>query len=321
MWIINANDDKADHFRKLLYQYTSLRFHPQTKYKMNVDISLKGNAYEYLKKDVVDEFLIARPNKLLKLHKKLMENIATKGGKIKPQDKKFIAHLFSYNRYIMKNKKMSYELAHLLNINTCTYCNRQYTMTVNETRGRKKVEHLIRPEFDHWFSQKDYPDLALSFYNLIPSCHICNSNLKRDKAMRLNTHIHPYVDTRAGFKFSYVPIPDGYALDVLRDDGVDNYYYQRVLKTLDMFKIPHVYGAHSNMELKDLLALADANHPDYIYSIVTDVMANLDIREEDAYRLLFGIDVREDHYLDRPMSKFKSDILRKIKEDYRKEKR
>ena len=39
------------------------------------------------------------------------------------------------------------------------------------------------------------------------------------------------------------------------------------------------------------------------------------MREEDAYRMLFGIEIMEENYLKRPMSKFKSDVINKIKED------
>jgi hypothetical protein len=82
-----------------------------------------------------------------------------------------------------------------------------------------------------------------------------------------------------------------------------------------MFKIPQIYGAHSELELKDLLELATTNHPDYISTLVNEVMAKLGVREEDAYRMLFGIEITEENYLKRPMSKFKSDIIKKIKED------
>lgn len=97
---------------------------------------------------------------------------------------------------------------------------------------------------------------------------------------------------------------------------MDDAYYKRVEETLSLFKIPQIYGAHSGLELKDLMELATANHPDYINTLVNDVVAKLGVREEDAYRILFGIEINEAYYLKRPMSKFKSDIINKIKEDF-----
>lgn len=33
----------------------------------------------------------------------------------------------------------------------------------------------------------------LSFYNLVPSCHICNSNFKAKKEFNITKNIHPYI--------------------------------------------------------------------------------------------------------------------------------
>ena len=98
---------------------------------------------------------------------------------------------------------------------------------------------------------------------------------------------------------------------------MDDAYYRKVENTLGLFKLPQIYGAHSGLELKELLDLAAENHPNYITTLVNDVMAKLGLNEADAYRILFGMEVEEENYLKRPMSKFKSDVMRKIREDYR----
>lgn len=53
-----------------------------------------------------------------------------------------------------------------LGIKTCVYCNVQYALTVNHSRG------LF--ELDHRFPKSEYPFLCTSFYNLQPSCSSCN---------------------------------------------------------------------------------------------------------------------------------------------------
>lgn len=65
-----------------------------------------------------------------------------------------------------------------------------------------------------------------------------------------------------------------------------------------------------------MVSLATANHPDYISTLVNDVVSKLGVTKEDAYRILFGIETNEEDYLKRPMSKFKTDILKRIKEDF-----
>jgi hypothetical protein len=82
--------------------------------------------------------------------------------------------LISYPHFQKQKTKHfnGYDLAALLDTRACVYCNRQYTLTV------VAMDEITRPEFDHFYSQSEHPLLALSFYNLIPSCHICNATLK-----------------------------------------------------------------------------------------------------------------------------------------------
>ncbi len=92
-----------------------------------------------------------------------------------------------YKNFTAKKKEYNaYDLASKLQVNVCPYCNINSTFT---------IENGTRPEFDHFYDKTTYPILSLSFYNLIPSCHICNSSLKGDKNFSLKTHIHPYIDS------------------------------------------------------------------------------------------------------------------------------
>lgn len=319
MWILKVDDKKAETFKQLIYQHTGLSFNERTRLKKNVSRTMKNNvAHQYFTKEKVEEYMTAKPERLLELHGEMIRTLGDKNGVLSETNRKFVEHVFNYESYIKQNQEMSYALAHLMDVNTCTYCNRQYTLTVDDVNANGvTVEHLIRPEFDHWFSQVDYPDLALSYYNLIPACHTCNSNLKNRQEMDLGHYVHPYIDRRTGFRFSYVPTSDGYAVDIEREKGVDDAYYRKVENTLKLFKLPQIYGAHSGLELKELLELAAENHPDYITTLVKDVTDKLGVNEEDAYRILFGVEVEEENYLKRPMSKFKSDVMRKIREDLR----
>lgn len=317
MWILKADDKKAAQFKQLVYQYTGLAFDPKTQLKKNVRRDAKKcAAYSYFTKDRIDEYLAARTERLLELHDEMIRNLGDAQGKLKPEDLKYVKHVFNYGSYVQENQEMGYALANLMEVNTCTYCNRQYTLTIDEVDEKGSLVHLIRPEFDHWFSQVDYPDLALSYFNLIPACHTCNSNLKRDQKTEIGKYIHPYIDKRAGFRFSYVPTSDGYAVDIVREKDLDDNEDNRVENTLELFKLPQIYGAHAGLELKEMLELATANHPDYITTLVNDVMMKLGVREGDVYRMLFGIEMDEENYLKRPLSKFKSDVIKEIKSDF-----
>ena len=57
-------------------------------------------------------------------------------------------------------------LVQKINLSTCPYCNRN---TIYSIKKQRRTFDL-----DHFYPQAKYPFFALSFYNLIPSCKICN---------------------------------------------------------------------------------------------------------------------------------------------------
>lgn len=66
-----------------------------------------------------------------------------------------------------QTESTAYWLQRQLRVKVCPYCNRVYTTTLFG-------EYKIRPDFDHFYPQSQYPYLAVSLFNLIPSCSICN---------------------------------------------------------------------------------------------------------------------------------------------------
>lgn len=335
MWILKIDSIKAEQYVKEFWKQTSYTFNRNTQHKRCVPKAFqRTRAFDYLTYSKFNDFLIATPEKLLELHSKLFTYILNIENKIFKQEEweeyqrdnnsypeyaaiteleiKTIKHFFNYDSQISNNTKFSYYIAELLNINTCTYCNRQYTLTVRSTNGTP----LIRPEFDHWFAQSHYPDFALSFYNLIPSCSFCNSILKNKKETVLNRYIHPYLETDIEFNFTYNYIgrdDDGkkhYGVDCNITAVGDKKEY--VKNTLDLFRIKEVYNAHAELELKDLIDLATANPGDYIDELVSHVLANTRLTQEDIFRILFGVEIVPSKYLNRPFSKFKIDIISKI---------
>lgn len=77
------------------------------------------------------------------------------------------------------SQPIAYHFFDKLNIRTCPYCNRTYTFVVYDSNGK------TRPEYDHFYDKSTHPLLALSFYNLVPSCHICN-HIKLTKPIGVN---------------------------------------------------------------------------------------------------------------------------------------
>lgn len=215
-----------------------------------------------------------------------------------------IEKIFQYTGGFAKKKKKkycAYSLAGALKAQTCVYCNRIYTKTV------VKPKKSTRPEFDHWFPKENYPILALSFYNLIPSCHICNSSVKGTTVMSLTDFIHPYVDDKINYKFSYwIEKYDKYNFKIIRITP------SREDTTIKAFKLEEIYETHRD-EIHDLVRIKKIYSVGYLLKMqkMIEKTGNKTSMEE-LYRLAFGVHYNESDFHKRPLSKMKKDIIEEL---------
>lgn len=220
--------------------------------------------------------------------------------------KELIKHLFSYRAFSTKRKSYSaYDLAKNLNIPTCVYCNRIYTKTVIDKKNKKPY---TRPTFDHWFAQSKYPIFALSFYNLIPCCNICN-NIKSNKEMTLSENFHPYyndgqnLDIKFSFKHKTLNTTE---VRILHSNSLLTINY------LETFNLEPIYKAHLD-EVNDLIEITKLYTPAYLKSLRTILHSKKKIiNDESLYKLAFGTYTQEEDYHKRPLSKLKKDLLSKL---------
>lgn len=174
---------------------------------ISIDLTLEArkNMYQFLYKNF-SQIIIGKPESILSLEAKLYERIRLselKNG-ISITNEEFKNKIAGFLKYIFNYSSFSkieptepwgpYQLISGLNHSVCVYCNSQFIFTVfrNKTDEKKKLK--IRPSLDHFFPKKLHPVLGLSIFNLIPSCHTCNSSLKSDVDCTLEKHIHPYID-------------------------------------------------------------------------------------------------------------------------------
>lgn len=98
---------------------------------------------------------------------------------------KICQNIFSYNHLSYINastpEKTAHWLQQQLHVDVCPFCNRIYTSTV--FRGS------VRASFDHFYPQSVYPYLAISLFNLIPICDVCNKNKSDSAEVFLNIPI------------------------------------------------------------------------------------------------------------------------------------
>lgn len=269
-----------------------------------------------LKKFINDnlfEIITGSPQQLININSKLKSHPRYKES-LKGKIKKII----DYNNFSEKhpNKYDAYDLAKALDVRTCLYCNRMYTLTVES--GKRREEKLTRPQFDHFFDKGKNPLLGLSIFNLVPSCVICNSTLKGRKQFNLNSNIHPYVDNIINnYNFTY----DTENIESLlgTDSEINvwiNYYGLSKKKevaasnNVEIFKINEIMSAHSE-ELVDLFNLRYRYSERYFEELIK-TFDSVNLNVEDLYRTVFGSYYRPDQFTKRPFSKLKRDILEKL---------
>jgi len=202
----------------------------------------------------------------------------------------------------------SYKLAELLGMRACTYCNRDYILVHRDNDNGK----LLCPQYDHWFPKSKYPLLQVSFYNLIPSCGSCNSSVKGDTVLDIENYCHPYMewDDDEMFYYTYYlnfPFRPEYKIEVksLRDDS-------KLLKTIKKLKIDQMYNGHIP-ELSDIIDLKKAYGDNYLRTLTRSFPKLRSFTKNEVYRMHFGTEKDEDDFYKKPMSKFKKDILKKLK--------
>lgn len=222
-----------------------------------------------------------------------------------------LENIFDYEGQISHNADRSYWLARMKGVNACTYCNRQYTFTIEEYSSGNKIEHIARPELDHWFCKQLFPLMSLSFYNLIPCCHICNSSVKGNSFFTLSTHVHPYLQQKSNPKihFQQKLTSTGWSVVINRAKG------SREDNTVKDFKLEEIYKYHGPLEVKDLIEFNRSFSPGYLKRLYENVLKDAYGKKSqaDVYRMLFGTEPNPNDFGVRPLSKLKYDILKNLK--------
>jgi len=251
--------------------------------------------------DQIDEILIASPPELLEIERAILpmyKNSTLLKG---------IKYVFNYDLFIKKAniRYDAYNLAAELDINTCPYCNRNYTNTVISKKGVK----ICRPQFDHYFDKDTHSLLAISFYNLVPSCSTCNSSVKGTKKMNLKDFSHPYLDNFIDdFKFTYKFKNDtktGLKIEIRADVG------SKIEKTIKTFAIEEIYNSHCN-ELRDLIKVRNYFSDNYMQILKNNLLKDVIVSKEELYRIIFGAEIDTENFINRPFSKFKYDFLKEL---------
>lgn len=116
------------------------------------------------------------------------------------QAKTILNFYFDYTAFSEKKRWKerpwsAYKLCRKAGYNFCPYCQ---INTIDTSVGRKSADRAYRPQLDHILSKSDFPFLALTLANLIPSCEKCNSStMKGSINFDKIKHLNPFCDAEA----------------------------------------------------------------------------------------------------------------------------
>lgn len=279
----------------------------------------------FLKKHL-SEILIAPPSRLIDLSKDFQRIvlIATPGKKsLKGAIKRVLRKIFSYKEFGGGNEESqedlnninspAYQLAKRLNQKVCPYCNRLYTFTVDKADLNNKFQKYTRPEFDHFFSQKDYPELSLSLYNLVPSCGVCNRNLKRDLAFTHKEYLHPYergFEKDSVFRYRAQTLLGCLGISSELEIKLENRTQDRELRmqienNSKVFKLNELYTQHAD-RAADIIFQSYVSNERYLQLL--NETFGLKLTKAELYKLAFGNHLDTEEWGNSPLAKFTHDI-------------
>lgn len=168
--------------------------------KIKYSSNLEDNYYKEIAKSKADKFNGLTFEKYYNKHyKKFLiyelkeilcgnfEELIEIKNKLGKKDDNKIKSFFNYDKANSKDfiplisklqPKISNFFEENIEVHTCYYCNIDFINTFKKNNKTKNAFTL-----DHVLEKADYPYLALSLYNLVPSCYVCNSKVKDSKIL------------------------------------------------------------------------------------------------------------------------------------------
>lgn len=102
-----------------------------------------------------------------------------------------VRNVFNYDAY--RNGAQCSANCQQLNLSYCPYCNEQTIQVIEDINGLDgDVRERALLQLDHFYPQSRHPYFAVSFFNLIPGCAVCNAQLKGEKKFDIDSHFNPF---------------------------------------------------------------------------------------------------------------------------------
>ncbi len=269
------SDGKFENYDYLILSQTDIDYLKN----LNLNMLLKA---KFLK-EIIDEFEDVEKNS--DRYKLLFYIFVEKGYE------KFFSN--GYN----KQKYSAYDFVEKLGLNTCPYCNRNYTFVI---RGGK-----LRPEIDHFYPKTIYPYLAVNFFNLIPSCQTCNKTKSNKMDFKW---LNPYDVKENSYQFTYLPKSIEFSVVEKKKYNFDSFEISISGNkgNIELFKLEELYKQHKDIVLELLIKKA------YYPQSYIEELSRFGFSKDEIYRYLFSNYNQDEDLHKRPLSKLVRDISEEL---------
>lgn len=215
-------------------------------------------------------------------------------------------YLIIYNLFVVSayNNLKKYDFIKKIGVDTCPYCNRNYIYALDK-------KSKIKPQIDHFYPKGLFPVLAVSCYNLVPSCQTCNGfGAKEEKDPHKYLLKSPYLYKIDDIKFSYNIKSINILNPLINKSSIDVLIKTALTKHLDVFKIKEFYNLHSDHVLELIIKSQLKYSDEYRKHLKSFVGLKLNDKEID--RMIIGNYADEDEIHKRPLAKLYQDIGREL---------
>ncbi|WP_447951128.1 HNH endonuclease [Chryseobacterium koreense] len=215
-------------------------------------------------------------------------------------------NIFVKNCYDKSDKFSKYDFITRIDRDTCPYCNRNYIYYISRYKG-------IKPQIDHFFPKSKYPFLAMSFYNLIPSCQTCNGfGAKEEKDPLIEGLINPYLLKNSDFSFTFEPVSSRIISTLLDKNSIKVKIIKNIPGHLDVFKLKELYELHSD-HVVELIFKSKIKYSDTYRTYLEKYKEKgLEFSDNEIDRMILGNYATEEEIHKRPLAKLYQDIGKEL---------
>lgn len=212
-------------------------------------------------------------------------------------------------KYEMIDPDLKIQIKRGFQLEVCPYCNRQYITSYLASNKQR-----VTADLDHFYPQSLFPLLALSLYNLVPVCLVCNRMIKKDSFGNI---WNPY---RAGFSDlvhfevdhpqnvnALVGNNDEFTLKLKNDAPENSNDFEVTENTIEFFQLEELYQSHKQF-VRELLYKKHAYNETYLKAL-QDIFRKAGIGRADANLILYGAEMDKDKIGERILGKLTFDIV------------